>query len=143
MKNSELEVHLLNVQPRFSRYIAKFVSGGNRGDYHRMQGEKAVAAVRRMLERANVPHVVHLELGDKAELITGTAQRLQCDRIVMGTARKNSLTRMIEDSTTNRVLEATQVPVEIVAGDAISPVERFGIPAGVGAAIVLLLMAAD
>ena len=143
MKNSALEVHLLNVQPPFSRYIAKFVGGPNRADYHRMQGEKAVAGVRRMLERANVPHVVHLELGDKAELITGAAQRLRCDRIVMGTARKNSLTRMLEDSTTNRVLEATQVPVEIVAGDAISPVERFGIRAGVGAAIVLLLIAAD
>ena len=35
----------------------------------------------------------------------------------MGTARKNSLTRMFESSVTNRVLELTTVPVEVIAGD--------------------------
>ena len=32
---------------------------------------------------------------------------------------------------TNRVLEATTVPVEVVAGDAVSKWERWGLPAGV------------
>ena len=90
-----------------------------------------------------MPYAEHLEVGDKAVLIAQAARRLRCDRIVMSTARKNSLTRMLEDSTTNRVLEATDVPVEIIAGDMVSPLERFGVPAGLGAAIVLLLMAAD
>jgi nucleotide-binding universal stress UspA family protein len=143
MQSAQIEVHLLNVQPPFSRHIARFVSSGNRGDYHRAQGAKATSDVRRMLEHANIPHVMHLEVGDKAVLIPEAAKRLGCSRIVMGTARKNSLTRMLEDSTTNRVLEATEVPVEIIAGDGVSPLERYGLPAGVGAAIVLLLMAAD
>jgi nucleotide-binding universal stress UspA family protein len=143
IKDSALEVHLLNVQPPFSRHIANFVSRSNRGDYHRMQSEAALLPVRRMLENSGVPYVVHFEVGDKAALIPDAARRLRCDRIVMSTARKNSLTRMLEDSTTSRVLESTDVPVEIIAGDAVSPVERFGIPAGIGAALVLLLMAAD
>lgn len=143
MKDSALEVHLLNVQPAFSRHIANFVSRNNRHEYHRAQGEKALGPIKRMLENHGVPYAEHLEVGDKATLIPQAARRLRCDRIVMSTARKNSLTRMLEDSTTNRVLEATDVPVEIIAGDAVSPVERFGIPAGVGAAIVLLLMASD
>ncbi len=143
MKNPTIEVHLLNVQPPFSRHIANFVSRGDRSEYHRAQGEKAVMRIKEMLDNSSVPYTVHLEVGDKATLIPEFARRLHCDRIVMSTARKNSLTRMLEDSTTNRVLEATEVPVEIIAGDAISPVERYGVPTGIGAAIVLLFMAAD
>ena len=143
MKDSALEVHLLNVQPAFSRHIAKFVSRSNRQDYHRAQSQKALGPVKQLLENHGVPYAEHLEVGDKATLIAQAARRLRCDRIVMSTARKNSLTRMLEDSTTNRVLEATDVPVEIIAGDTVSPLERFGVPAGLGAAIVLLLMAAD
>ena len=143
VRDSALEVHLLNVQPAFSRHIANFASPRNRAEYHRAQGEKALGPIKRLFEKHGVPYAEHLEVGDKAALIPQAARRLRCDRIVMSTARKNSLTRMLEDSTTNRVLEATEVPVEIIAGDAVSPVERFGIPAGVGAAIVLLLLAAD
>ncbi len=143
MKDSALEVHLLNVQPAFSRHIANFVSRSNRQDYHRAQSQKALGPVKQLLESHGVPYAEHLEVGDKAVLIAQAARRLRCDRIVMSTARKNSLTRMLEDSTTNRVLEATDVPVEIIAGDTVSPLERFGVPAGLGAAIVLLLMAAD
>jgi len=143
MKDSALEVHLLNVQPAFSRHIANFVSRSNRQDYHRAQSQKALGPVKQLLENHGVPYAEHLEVGDKATLIAQAARRLRCDRIVMSTARKNSLTRMLEDSTTNRVLEATDVPVEIIAGDTVSPLERFGVPAGLGAAIVLLLMASD
>ena len=61
----------------------------------------------------------------------------------MSTARKNSLTRMLEASITNRVLELTTVPVEVIAGDAVSKLERYGIPAGIGAALALVIVAAD
>ena len=60
----------------------------------------------------------------------------------MSTARKNSLTRMLEASVTNRVLELTTVPVEVIAGDAVSKLERYGIPAGIGGTLGLLLLAA-
>jgi hypothetical protein len=63
--------------------------------------------------------------------------------IVMGTARKNSITRMLEDSVTHRVLETTPVPVEVITGDAVSRWERWGLPAGVLGAGGLLLMAID
>jgi hypothetical protein len=50
---------------------------------------------------------------------------------------------MLQDSTTNRVLEQTQVPVEVIAGNEVSRLERWGLPAGLGALIALLLAAAD
>ena len=62
----------------------------------------------------------------------------------MSTARKDSLKRMIEDSITNKVLELTTMPVEVIAGDAISRWERYGIPAaGLCTAAGLFLLAAD
>jgi hypothetical protein len=50
---------------------------------------------------------------------------------------------MLEDSTTGRVLEKTAVPVELVAGEAVSKLERYGIPIGIGAGIGLLVLAFD
>jgi nucleotide-binding universal stress UspA family protein len=143
LKNPALEVHVLNVQPAFSRYIARFVSRKNIRDYHREQSNTALAPVRRVLDQFGVPYSVHIEVGKKAEIIANEARRLRCGQIVMSTARKNSLTRMIEDSTTNRVLELTEVPVEIIAGDSVSAMERYGIPAGIGAAVAAMLMALD
>jgi hypothetical protein len=39
---------------------------------------------------------------------------------------------MLEDSVTNAVLEKTTVPVEVVAGAAVSQAERWGVRAGLG-----------
>ena len=141
-RNPALEVHLLNVQPPFSRHIARFVARKNADDFHREESEKVLAPMQAVLESAGVPVVAHGAVGERARAITSAATRLGCDHIVMSTARKNSLTRMVEDSTTNRVLELTTVPVEVIAGDAVSRLERFGIPAGLSAMLGLLLLAA-
>ena len=138
-----LEVHLLNVQVPFSRHIAQFVARKARDEFHREQAEKALAPARELLARHGVPFSAHVRIGDKAKMIVDEARRLRCQRIIMATARKNSITRMLQDSVTNGVLEQTSVPVEIIAGDDVSPLERWGLPAGLGAAIALLIAAAD
>ena len=55
-----------------------------------------------------------------AKGIVDEARRLRCGRVVMATARKNSITRMLEDSVTNKVLEQTSVPVEIASNGVIA-----------------------
>lgn len=142
VKNHALKIHLLNVQPPLSWHIARFVSKKSRDDFHRDHAEKALRPAKRALDGYGVPYSVHIEVGDKATLITEAARRLECDHIVMSTARKNSLTRMLEDSTTNRVLELTQVPVEVIAGDAVSRAERYGIPAGIVGLLAWMYFAA-
>ena len=143
MKNRALQIHVLNVQPPLSWHVARFISKQSRDDFHRDQAEKALRPVRRALDSAGVSYALHFETGsDKARLITETARRLECDHIVMSVARKNSLTRMLEDSTTNKVLELTPVPVEVIAGDAVSRLERYGIPAGISAILGLMFFAA-
>lgn len=115
---------------------------GARESFHHDEAEKALTPIRRLLASRGVPCTVHVEVGSKAQLIANTARRLQCDHILMSTARKNSLTRMIEDSVTNKVLEITTVPVRIIAGDATSRWERYGIPVSLGTAVGLFLLAA-
>ena len=143
MNNTAMEIHLLNVQPPFSSYIARFVSRQSLHDYHRDESDRALGPVKQMLDSFSIPYSAHAEVGDRAKIITELARRLRCDHIVMSTARKNSLTRLVENSVTNQVLELTTVPVELIAGNAVSKYERFGIPAAVAAALAALLAAAD
>jgi Ca2+-transporting ATPase len=143
VNNTAMEVHLLNVQPSVGGYISRFVSRKTLHDFHRDESEKALRPVRQLLDGFGIPHSVHTAVGDRAQAIVATARRLRCDEIVMSTARKNSLTRLVENSITNKVIELTPVPVEVIAGDSISPWERYGIPASLATALALLVAAVD
>jgi len=142
-RDAALEVHLLNVQPRLSRHASRFVARADRERWLHDRADAAMAGAVALLTDAGVPHRTHRAIGMRAEEICRAAHRLGVARIVMGTARKNSLTRMIEDSVTHRVLETTPVPVEVVVGDAVSKWERWGLPAGVVGLGGLLVLAAD
>ena len=143
VNDSAMEVHLVNVQRPFSSYVAQFTSRASRTDYHREQAEKALAPIKEMLDKFSVPYAVHEEIGDRATKITDAARRFKCDEIVMATARKNSLTRLVESSVTDRVIELTPVPVEVIAGDSMSKWERYGIPAAIGTAVAMALAIED
>lgn len=142
LANAAMEIHLLNVQHPFSRHVARFLNRKNRDSWHRAEAESALKPCRQLLGQHGIPYFVHIGKGEKAEVIVATAKRLQCDLILMGTARQNSLTRMVEASVTNRVLELTTVPVEVIVGGAVSKIERFGIPAGIGAGLAALVVLA-
>lgn len=128
---------------RFSRHISQFLNRKDLEAFCREEGEKNLRAVRAMFDGRDIPYVAHVEIGHKAETIVAMAKRLSCDRIVTGTARWNSPIRVFEASATNEVLELTPMPVEVIAGDAISNLERYGIPAGIGAGLALLLAVED
>ena len=68
---------------------------------------------------------------------------MRASQIVMGTARKSSLTRMNEDSVTNQVLEKTDVPVEVIAGKGVARIEPIGVPATIGALFAAPVLALD
>ena len=142
-RHHELELHLLNVQPHLSRHVARFVSRHDRDAWHHDQAEAAMAGARAVLHQAGVPHQTHWAVGDSATEICRVARSLAVHHIVMGTARRNSITRMLEDSVTHQVLESTPVPVEVIAGDAVSTWERWGLPAGLLGAGALLVFALD
>ncbi len=141
-RTPDLHVHLLNVQAPFSRHVSQFLPRANRDDFHRERAEEMLKPARELLDKQRIAYTVHMRTGDRAAIIAHEATRLGCDHIVMTTSRKNSLTRMLESSTTHRVLELSTVPVELVAGDEVSKIERIAVPAGIGTALALVAAAA-
>jgi len=131
-------VHLLNVQSPFSAYVTRYTHRDMRSDFHRERADEALAQARQLLDSNGVPHHVHTEVGDKVRCIADAARRLNCDRILIATARKSALVRAVENSLTNRLLENSSVPVEVIGGAPAGVLERVGIPAGVGTGMVLL-----
>ena len=125
-----LDLHLLYVRPILSQYVMRFVSRQALASWHQEQARKALRASKALLAQNCIPFVEHVEHGPSAEVIVAAAKRLKCDLIVMGTARKNSLTRMLESSVTNEVLEETPIPVEVVVGRTLPRLEQLGLSAG-------------
>jgi YjbE family integral membrane protein len=143
LSRHDIEVHLLHVRRPFSELVARFTPRGSRESYHWEAADKALAPARGLLARHGVPHTDHIELGDRAEAIARVARTLGVALIAMGTARRNSLTRLIEDSVTYRVLQHADVPVEVIAGPAVSRLEWAGVPAAVAALIALAIVVTD
>lgn len=141
-ENPQLEVHLLNVQAPLSRHVAGHVGREACDEFYLEQAEAALAPARRLFAAAGVPHEVHVEVGDKVVCIAQAARRLRCDRIVIGTARKSPLLRRLEPSVTLGLIERAATPVEVIGGAPASPLERYGVPTGVGAGIAALWAAA-
>lgn len=79
-----VRVHLLNVQPPFTRDICRFFSAAEIRDLHREEGMQALAPAIRMLEAAGIPHRDHVLVGHKAETIVSFACDYRCDQIVLG-----------------------------------------------------------
>ena len=140
-KDADLQVHVLNVQSPLPGHVASHVGHQACEDFHRDTAVSVLAGASRSLDAAGVRHTVHWEVGDRAACIAEAAWRFRCDRIVVGTSRKNLLLRMVEGSVVNRVIALTSVPVEVIAGDVPSRLERIGIPAGIGTGLTALWVA--
>ena len=97
-----------------------------------------------MIEKAGISFSFTYVIGDKGEALRDEAVRLGCSRIVIGAAKKNTLSRLFENSTTAKLLEISDIPVEVVTGKSLSTLERWGIPAiGAGAATALMAAVID
>lgn len=141
IEEKNLEVHLLHVCTRLPQEITRFVSQRDLDAYHNDEAEKTLTPARDLLIQYGVPFESHVGMGDKAEVIHATAKAMGISEIVIGTGRKNSFTRLIEGSLTNRVMEISDVPVEVIAQGEESKLEKYGLPAGIGAALTLLFVA--
>ena len=139
-----MEICLLNVQPKFSRHIGRFLSKQNIDQWHQERADLVLKPAVDLLKNHNIPHFVSCKSGELAQVIANEAKRLRCHHIVMGTARKNSLTRFFENSTSNALIELTPIPVEIIAGKSVSILERWGVPTiGIGVLVTFVTAIID
>jgi nucleotide-binding universal stress UspA family protein len=138
LRGQRLEVHLVHVRTPLPLYVARWIPARERAAFHREAAERALASARDAFDRCHVRYAVHHELGDRAATIVAAARRLRADRIVLGAARDNTLTRFVEDAVIEKVIHAAPIPVDVVSGRAVSRVERLGVPMGLSAALGLL-----
>ena len=136
--------HLCNVQPTLYRHIGKFLSKQDINEWHAERAAQAAASASAYLESRGLNFSFAYVCGDKGSAIRDEAVRLECNRIVIGTSKQNSLSRLFENSTTAKLLEISDIPVEVVTGSSLPALERWGIPAlGAGAATALMAVVID
>jgi len=128
-KESQTHFHICNVQPKFYRHIGKFLSKQAIVEWQAERAKSAEKSASQFLEKAGVNFSFSLVSGEKGVALFDEAKRLSCSRIVVGTAKKNSLSRLFENSTTAKLLEISDIPVEVVTGKSLPAIERWGIPA--------------
>jgi nucleotide-binding universal stress UspA family protein len=139
-KDSKTEFYICNVQPRIYRHISKFFSKTDIKEWQAERAKNAAKLATDLLERAGVNYSFSYVTGDKGEALYNEALRLSCNRIVIGSAKKNTLNRLFENSTTAKLLEISDIPVEVVTGKSLSALERWGIPA-LGASVASAFIA--
>lgn len=143
-QNPGAHFHICNVQPILYRHIGKFLSKQTINEWHAERALVAASSAAAYLEKQGLNFSFTYVCGDKGVAIRDEAERLGCNRIVVGTSKKNSLSRLFENSTTAKLLEISDIPVEVVTGDSLPVLERWGIPAvGAGAASALMAVVID
>lgn len=108
------EVHILNVQHSLPEAVGRFVAEEQLRDYHREQGDQAIASARRALDVAKVPYTVHIGVGEPAHVIAHYAKEKAVDQIVMGTRGLGTVAGLVMGSVTTHVLSLTGIPVLLI-----------------------------
>jgi len=107
-----VEIHLLNVQRPFPGTIRGVKEQAEQ--YHRDEGDKALAGVRKLLDDAGLKYTCHISVGDAAEVIASYCHDRKLDQIIMGTRGAGAVANMLMGSVASKVLHLVDVPVLLV-----------------------------
>jgi nucleotide-binding universal stress UspA family protein len=133
-------LHLVNIQPRMNRHAARFVSRRTLAEVHTGAGRARLAEAERRVREAGLQFRSTVLSGEPAAVAAQYAKERGVGQIVVGTARKSTLLRLVGGSFTNDLVQSANVPVEVVAGRYPGLLERIGVPAGVGLGLTTLLL---
>lgn len=137
-----LDIHLIHVQPRLSRYVAQFVARGARQAYYAERSAQALDAAGKLLNRAGLRYsAVHVSLGDPSREIVRYAESNRFDGILMASTRLGSVSEMVFGSVTAKVLRTSRIPVEVVPASPRSRLRSWAGPTGVAAGLLGLIYA--
>jgi nucleotide-binding universal stress UspA family protein len=137
----QLEVLVMNVQPRFLRHVARFTSRAARDSVRAERSRAAMAKAIEALSERNIPFRALAEVGTPAERIAAVAEREQVDEVMMGVGRHPAWLRWVNPSIAQGVMARTDIPVSVLARGQASMLARYALPAGVAGLAALLLSA--
>jgi nucleotide-binding universal stress UspA family protein len=111
----KVRVVLLNVQPQIvSGGVRRFFSKAEIDRYTQAEGEAAMHASLRILEKAGVPHERRIVRGPAPELIMDIAADAGCGRIVLGTRGRGAAKSVLLGSVAYGVVHHAAIPVTVV-----------------------------
>jgi len=137
-----LDIHLIHVQPRLSRYVAPFIAQNDRQAFYAERSANVFQAAGKLLDRAGLRYSVHVSLGDPSREIVRYAELNRFGSILMASTRLGSISEMIFGSVAEKVLRTSRIPVEVVPASARARLRSYAGPAGVAACLLGLLYAA-
>lgn len=109
------QLHLLHVHPPIPiGRVQAHVGHDTLQAYYREESEASLAAARQQLEKAGIPFVAHIHVGQPPEVIAKQAAELGCDCIVMGTHGHGAMVSLVTGSVAARVLHLAPCPVLLV-----------------------------
>ena len=132
-----LDIHLIHVQPRLSRYVAR----NDRQAYYAERSANAFEAAGKLLDRAGLRYSAHVSLGDPSREIVRYAESNRIGSILMASARLGSVSEMILGSVAAKVLRTSRIPVEVVPASARARLRSYAGPTGAAACLLALLYA--
>ncbi|MEO5863245.1 MAG: universal stress protein [Burkholderiales bacterium] len=134
-----IEIHILHVEPRLSRYVAGKLPRDAVKRYHDDHSRQVLDPIAAAFTEADIPNKTHSVVGDPVESIVHYAKEAGISRIVMVTRARESLTEVLLGSVTAGVLQHATVPVEVVPIDPRSRLSVYARAAGAGATILTLV----
>jgi nucleotide-binding universal stress UspA family protein len=111
-----LEIHLLNVQPPLHGDVTSFVSKENVRGFHLEEGEKALSRACELLRAAGIPFTKHVYVGQAAQVIAEVARELRCDKVIMGTHGRGTITQLLMGSVSHEAIHQMdpEIPITLV-----------------------------
>jgi nucleotide-binding universal stress UspA family protein len=111
-----LEIHLLNVQPPLHGDVTSFVARENVRGFHLEEGEKALARACELLREAGIAFTKHVYVGQAAQVIAEVARDLRCDKVIMGTHGRGTITQLLMGSVSHEAIHQMdpEIPVTLV-----------------------------
>ena len=134
----EVEALVLNVQPHFSQYIARFTNKADRDSLRAERSGAAMAAAIEHLSQAGVPFRAMTELGIPAERIAAVAEREEVDEVMIGVGRHPAWLRWVNPSIAHGVMDLTDIPVAVLSRGRAGALERYALPVGLAGLAALL-----
>jgi YjbE family integral membrane protein len=105
-------IDLLNVQHGLPGTVRGLHGGAQ--EYHREEGEKALAGARELLDAAGLKYTQHVRVGDAADVATHFVHENHIREIVMGCRGASAIADMLLGSCAAKVLRCVDVPVLLV-----------------------------
>lgn len=82
--------------------------------YYQEEGEKALAAAKKLLDNAGIAYEAQTLVGDPGESIVKQCRKARCDLIALGAKGRSALGDMLLGSTATKVLHLSPVPVLLI-----------------------------